>query len=200
MDPIFRPGVIPEPAELRDGQVLLRSWSHRDLPCIEEASRDPVIPAGTSVPSPFSEKAGRAFVERQRGRSASGMGLSLALAEAGTGTAIGLMGLFHRQQLGVVGVGYWTVASRRRRGFTRRSLSLLSRWALGLPAVVRLEALVEPDNDGSIRVLEGAGFRREGLLRAYLGFDTIRADALIYSLIQGDVDEVDLPAGPSAER
>jgi ribosomal-protein-alanine N-acetyltransferase len=69
-----------------------------------------------------------------------------------------------------------------------------------LPAVVRLEALVEPDNDGSIRVLEGAGFRREGLLRAYLGFDTIRADALIYSLIQGDVDEVDLPAGPGAER
>jgi ribosomal-protein-alanine N-acetyltransferase len=64
----------------------------------------------------------------------------------------------------------------------------LSRWALGLPAVVRLEALVEPNNEGSIRVLEGAGFRREGLLRAYLDLQTGRADALLYSLIQEDTE------------
>jgi RimJ/RimL family protein N-acetyltransferase len=170
VDPVYRPGAIPEPPELSDGQVLLRSWTYCDLPCIEEASRDPVIPTGTTVPSPFSEQAGLAFLERQWQRSASGEGLSLAVTEAGTDTAIGLVCLLHRQQPGVVGVGFWTVESRRRRGFARRGVSLLSRWALGLPAVARLEALVEPDNEGSIRVLEGAGFRREGLLQAYLDF------------------------------
>ena len=51
-----------------------------------------------------------------------------------------------------------------------------------------LEALVEPDNEGSIRVLEGAGFRREGLLQAYLDIHATRADALLYSLIGEDVD------------
>ena len=190
MDPIYRPGLIPRPPELSDDQVLIRDWSFDDLPCIEEASNDPVIPTGTSVPVPFSEEAGSAFVERQWDRSASGMGLSLALAEAGTSTAIGVMGLFHRQQPGVVGVGYWTVASRRRRGSTGRGLILLSRWALSLPAIARLEALVEPRNDGSIRVLELAGFRREGLLRQYLDFDGRRADAWIYSLLQEDVDAI----------
>jgi ribosomal-protein-alanine N-acetyltransferase len=59
---------------------------------------------------------------------------------------------------------------------------------LGLPTVVRLEALIEPDNEGSIRVLEGASFRREGLLRAYLDLRTGRADALLYSLIQEDTE------------
>jgi ribosomal-protein-alanine N-acetyltransferase len=59
---------------------------------------------------------------------------------------------------------------------------------LGLPAVARLEALVEPDNEGSIRVLEGAGFRREGLLQAYLDFRPVRADALLYSLIGEDLE------------
>jgi ribosomal-protein-alanine N-acetyltransferase len=188
VDPIYRPGVIPDPAELSDGQVLLRTWSQDDLGCIEAASRDPVIPGGTTVPSLFSEEAGRAFVARQWGRSTSGEGLSLAITEAETGIAVGLMVLLHRQQPGVVGVGYWMLASRRRRGFTRRALSLLSPWALGLPAVARLEALVEPWNNGSVRVLEGAGFRREGLLRAYLDLDTGRADALLYSRLRDDTE------------
>jgi [ribosomal protein S5]-alanine N-acetyltransferase len=189
VDPIYRPGVIPDLAELSDGQVLLRTWSQDDLGCIEAASLDPVIPGGTTVPSVFSEEAGHAFVARQWGRSTSGEGLSLAITEAGTGVAVGLIVLLHRQQPGVVGVGYWMLASSRRRGFTRRALSLLSPWSLGLPAVTRLEALVEPWNNGSVRVLEGAGFRLEGLLRAYLDLDTGRADALLYSRLGDDTED-----------
>lgn len=191
MDPTYRPGVLPEPPELRDEQVLLRPWSGDDLPCIEEASRDPVIPTGTSVPAPFSNEAGRAFVERQWERQTSGQGLSLAVVEVATGAAVGLVGLFHRQQPGVVGVGYWTVPSSRRRGFAQRSLVLLSQWALGVPGIVRLEALIEPDNEGSIRVAEGAGFRRVGLLRMYLSVGTERVDALLYSLTREDLSPGD---------
>jgi hypothetical protein len=44
----------------------------------------------------------------------------------------------------------------------------------------RVEALVVPDNVASQRVLEKAGFRREGKLRSYLVFEHGRADALIY--------------------
>lgn len=87
----------------------------------------------------------------------------------------------------MVGVGYRTVASHRRRGITRTALRALSRWALGLPAIARLEALVEPGNDGSLRVLDGAGFRCEGLLREYLDFHASRRDAWLYSLIRSDI-------------
>jgi ribosomal-protein-alanine N-acetyltransferase len=191
VDPIYRPGVVPEPPELCHGQVLLRRWSYDDLPCIEEVSRDPVIPTGTTVPNPFSEEAGRAFVERQWGRFASGEGLVLAMAEAATGTATGMICLLHRQQPGVVGVGYFTVASCRRRSSARTSLSLLSRWALSLPGIVRLEALIQPENEGSIRVVESVGFHREGLLRRYLDLGTTRDDVFLYSLIQEDVDGFD---------
>ncbi|MDQ3891916.1 MAG: GNAT family N-acetyltransferase [Actinomycetota bacterium] len=187
MDPIHRPGAIPAFPGLRDGHILLRDWTFEDLPCVEEASRDPFIPTGTTVPSPFSEEGGRAFVQRQWGRRASGQGLSLAITEARTDDAVGLIVLLHRQQPGVVGVGYWIVAGHRRRGFALAAVHLLSRWALGLPAVARLEALVEPGNDGSVRVLEGAGFRREGLLREYLELRSTRSDVWLYSLIRSDV-------------
>jgi hypothetical protein len=58
MDPIYRRRVLPEPPALCDEQVLLRSWSYNDLPCIEEASRDPEIPNRTTVPLLFSKEAG----------------------------------------------------------------------------------------------------------------------------------------------
>ena len=85
VDPIYRPGVIPDPAELSDGQVLLRTWSQDDLGCIEAASLDPVIPGGTTVPSVFSEEAGRAFVARQWGRWTSGeQGSGHSVRQAGS--------------------------------------------------------------------------------------------------------------------
>jgi RimJ/RimL family protein N-acetyltransferase len=51
----------------------------------------------------------------------------------------------------------------------------------------RVEALVEPDNVASQRVLEQVGFRHEGHLRSYLVFDARRTDALIYSLLPSDL-------------
>jgi [ribosomal protein S5]-alanine N-acetyltransferase len=87
-----------------------------------------------------------------------------------------------------VGVGYWVVARRRKKGLTLASLMLLGEWALRLSAVDRLEALVDPGNAASIRVLEGAGFRQEGLLRSYMEFEGRRGDALLYALLESDID------------
>lgn len=187
VDAIYRPGAISEPAGLRDDVVLLRRWSYDDLGCIEEASRDPDIASGTTVPERFSDVEGRAFVDRQWGRAASGEGVSLAIVEARSGSAAGLVCLLHRQQPGVVGLGYWIAASRRRRGLARDSVILLSRWALGLRPVDRLEALVDPTNAASINVLEGAGFELEAELRGYFGTGGDRSDALLYSLISTDI-------------
>ena len=57
---------------------------------------------------------------------------------------------------------------------------------IGLP-----EALIQPENEGSIRVVESVGFHREGLLRRYLDLGTTRDDVFLYSLIQEDVDGFD---------
>jgi [ribosomal protein S5]-alanine N-acetyltransferase len=65
---------------------------------------------------------------------------------------------------------------------------MLSGWALGIPGVTRLEALVEPDNEGSIRVLNGAAFHPDGLLRGYLPVESGRADVVLYSLIREDLE------------
>jgi RimJ/RimL family protein N-acetyltransferase len=176
----------PDPP-LTDGAVVLRRWAKSDIGCVEEASRDPHIPEGTTVPASFTVAEGLAWIERQWGRADNGEGLSLAIADAGSDDALGAVVLMFRRQPGTVEIGYWVVERARGRRLVSRAVALLARWALTDAGLARVEALVDPDNTPSQRVLESVGFRREGHLRSYLVFNTRRADAFIYSLLPSDL-------------
>jgi [ribosomal protein S5]-alanine N-acetyltransferase len=167
---------------------MLRRWTKSDLGCVEEASRDPDIPEGTTVPTSFTAAEGLAWIERQWGRADKGEGLSLAIADAGSGDALGTVVLMCRRHPGTVEIGYWLIEHARGRRLASRAVALLARWALADAAIARIEALVEPENIASQRVLQRVGFRREGHLRSYLVFNERRADALIYSLLPGDLE------------
>lgn len=54
------------------------------------------------------------------------------------------------------------------------------------PDLLRLQALVDVENVGSIRVLEKAGFRREGVLRKYLVLKGRARDMVMFSLLSSD--------------
>jgi [ribosomal protein S5]-alanine N-acetyltransferase len=166
---------------------VLRRWAESDLGCVEEASRDPSIPEGTTVPASFTVPDGLAWIERQWGRVDDGTGLSLAIADARSDEALGAAVLLMRREPLSAEVGYWLIERARGRGVGSRAIALLTRWAVTDAGLARVEAFVEPDNIASQRVLEKAGFRREGHLRSYLAFEGRRADALIYSLLPGDL-------------
>ena len=174
---------LPDPP-LEDGVVRLRRWEQRDLPCIEAAAADSRIPEGTTVPAVFSEAEGMAYIERQWRRQADGEGLPLAIEEVHSHAAVGFIVLLRRHQPAVAGLGYWVIPAARGHGYARRAVALLAPWALRLGSVNRVEALAEPVNGASVRTLEGAGFRREGLLRSYLD-GTL--DAFMYSLVRADL-------------
>ena len=174
----------PEPP-LTDGVVVLRRWAHDDLACVEEATQDPDIPKGTTVPAVFTPAEGSAWIERQWARQEDG-GLSQAVADAASNEAVGAAVLMARKP-GTVEIGYWLIPRVRARGLGSRAVALLARWAVTQASLARVEALVAPDNIASQRVLEKAGFYREGHLRSYLVFDSQRADALMYSLLPNDL-------------
>ena len=172
----------PQP-DLCAGAIRLRRWSLDDLACIREASADPRIPEGTTVPAECSDDAGRAFIERQWSRLDNGEGISLAIESGHLARAVGLVVLLLRPQLGVAGLGYWVVPSARRRGYATCAVRLLSDWALAEIGIERVEAWVEPENAASRRVLETVGFEFEGRLRSFLAFPTRRADAIVLSRV-----------------
>lgn len=176
----------PDP-QLADDRIHLRRWELDDLACIEEASADPAIPEGSTVPATFTATEGRAFIERQWGRHQQGQGISLAIADTDMNRARGLVILLKRPVAGTAGIGYWVVPAARGGGRAVRAVRLLSRWALTTAGFTRVEALVEPGNHASQRVLESAGFTFEATLRSYLRLEARRADALSYVLRVSDL-------------
>jgi len=171
---------------------MLRPWEAGDVACAAE---------GKGVDS----SAALAWIETQLRRQADGAGLSLAMA-APAGEALGCIslnarpkpgsapvggpdaGLVFEVQAGTAGIGYWVLTRARGRGLATAAVRMLTRWAIAEAGLQRIEALVEPGNRPSLRVLERCSFRREGLLRDYLdrGDDGRRGDAYVYSLIPGD--------------
>ena len=179
------PLAYPDPP-LTDGVVVLRRWTPDDLGCVEEATQDPDIPKGTTVPATFTPAEGLAWIERQWSRHDEETGLSQAISDATSNEAVGA-GVLMARQPGTVEIGYWLIPRARGRGLGSRAVGLLAHWAVTEAGLARVEALVVPDNIASLRVLENAGFRCEGHLRSYLVFDGERADALIYSLLPSDL-------------
>jgi RimJ/RimL family protein N-acetyltransferase len=163
----------------------LRPFEMTDLDLVREASGDPYIPLITSVPAVFSEAEGVAFIERHWSRARLGQGCLLVIADATTDRGVGTIGLRNVDE-GRASIGYWVVKSARGRGAAAHALRAVAAWALGDLRIPRLELTVEPWNTASIMTAERCGFRREGLLRAWMRIGTERPDVFMYSRLAGD--------------
>jgi len=83
-------------------------------------------------------------------------------------------------------IGYWLGERFAGQGLMLEAIRLLLPFAFDTLRLHRIEAACIPDNLRSVRVLEKAGFRREGLLRSYLRINGSWHDHLLYALIAGD--------------
>ncbi|WP_274425058.1 GNAT family N-acetyltransferase [Chelativorans sp. YIM 93263] len=83
-------------------------------------------------------------------------------------------------------IGYWMGERFAGQGLMREALHLVIHFSFGELALHRLEAACIPNNERSMRLLEKAGFQREGLLRSYLRINGSWQDHCLYSLIAGE--------------
>ncbi len=83
-------------------------------------------------------------------------------------------------------IGYWTGQAYAGKGFMTAGVRALIPYAFGTLRLRRLEAACIPSNGASIRLLEKAGFEREGYAREYLCIDGIWQDHLLFALLRRD--------------
>ncbi|MFJ9419393.1 GNAT family N-acetyltransferase [Streptomyces sp. NPDC101227] len=175
---------VPELAA--PGGITLRPWRLSDLGLVREASEDAYIPLITTVPCPFTEPAGVAFVERQWRRATSGTGYPFVIVECG-GRPVGNVGLWVKDlSQGRASLGYWVVESARGQGAAAAALASVAKWALLELRIPRLELYVEPWNSASVRTAERSGFQREGLLRRWQQVGAERRDMFMYARRNGE--------------
>jgi ribosomal-protein-alanine N-acetyltransferase len=86
-------------------------------------------------------------------------------------------------------IGYWMGERHAGKGIMVEAVKLVCGYGFSSLRLHRVEAACIPDNHRSIRVLEKAGFRREGLLRSYLRINGEWRDHLLYALLASDQPE-----------
>ena len=94
---------------LTDGRIELRPPEERDLPLVRAAAADPYIPRITSIPTPFDDDAGRAWLARQRRKHEEGE-WALVIRETVSDEPLGFIGIGQLADPAVAQTGYWVLS------------------------------------------------------------------------------------------
>jgi RimJ/RimL family protein N-acetyltransferase len=165
------------------GDVQIRSWRKSDLDALLRHANNAKIAANLrdQFPHPYTRRDAidyLAFVRDQRPER--------AFAIEHNSEAIGGLGF----QIGIdiarvsAEIGYWITETYWGRGFASRAVSAISEWAFTEYKLTRVFALVFAHNLASIRVLEKAGFQREGILRRSAIKAGVVLDQVMYAKVR----------------
>lgn len=190
--PFFRRDALA----LKGERVTLRIPSARDyhewaaLRADSRAFLEPWEPRW--APDELERSAWRVRLARYQDDHSQGTALAYFIYENSSGKLVGGITLGNiRYGVAQTGhIGYWIGERYAGRGLMVDAVRLLVRHAFDTLRLHRIEAACIPDNTRSVRVLEKAGFRREGLLRSYLRINGEWHDHYIYALIADDPQAV----------
>jgi ribosomal-protein-alanine N-acetyltransferase len=83
----------------------------------------------------------------------------------------------------VMQFGYWVFAAARNKGVTTSAVKQFCEMQF-VAGIQRIQAIVEPDNAPSIRVLEKSSFEKEGLLRSYYYRNGEASDVYMFAKVK----------------
>ncbi|MDN2566826.1 GNAT family N-acetyltransferase [Aquibium sp. A9E412] len=136
----------------------------------------------------LDRSAWRLRLRRYREELDRGSGYAFLIFETAQGRLVGgiSLGNIRRGVAQSAQIGYWMGEPYAGKGLMLEALRLVVRFAFQTLRLHRVEAACIPRNTRSVRLLEKAGFRREGLLRSYLRINDTWQDHCLYALIAGE--------------
>lgn len=168
------------------GECVIRDWTNEDAPSIVQYANNRKIAMWLRdrFPFPYTTADATRFlaaVSRQNPRT--------VFAVATQDEAIGGIGLEFRDDVHrfTAELGYWLGESFWGRGIMTEAIRLFTFWAFENFEVHRIYAAVFDGNVASARVLEKAGFEREGRLRAGVFKNGRVLDQLLYAKIKAGI-------------
>ena len=167
--------------ELADLKV--RSWRKDDLKALLLHANNPKIAANLrdQFPHPYTRRDGIDFLEYAQMQEPES---SFAI-EYGGG-AVGGVGFLLGRDIARISaeMGYWLAEEFWGSGFATRAVSEMSDWAFDNYKLSRVFAMAFAHNAASIRVLEKAGFEREGVMRRSAIKNGVILDQILFAKVR----------------
>jgi ribosomal-protein-alanine N-acetyltransferase len=162
---IWWPTEVPA---LTRGLITLRKPHLDDTQAVFDGCQDPLIPRFTAISSNYSMAHALDYVQRTDASVRTQRELPFVI-EYGNGDDRVFAGTISFHSLSVknsVGeLGYWMTSSMRGKGIATTAARMLTDYGFATIGFKRVEALVDKENVASLKLLESAGYQREGLLR-----------------------------------
>jgi [ribosomal protein S5]-alanine N-acetyltransferase len=177
---------------LRTSRLELRDFRVEDFHAVHAFASDPVVTRYTSW-GPNSEEETRAFLDGVVREAAEQprRTFSLAMVLHSDGALVGSCGLMGRREMyREYEIGYVLHRDWWGRGLASEVVGALLAFGFGEMGAHRIYGQVDPENEGSSRVLTRAGFRLEGHLRKDLLKRGEWRDSLVYALLDEEWAEL----------
>ena len=151
---------------VRTPRLVLRLVALGDADEITRACSHPSTRWGIHVlPSPYHRRDAVGFVRKKRAQFRRRESLALAIDRRNAGGPEGVIELNLSTGDRRAGLGYWVAPGYRGKGYATEAARAMCRIGFDRLRLHRIEAWVLARNRASMRVLEKAGFRKEGRLR-----------------------------------
>jgi RimJ/RimL family protein N-acetyltransferase len=150
-----------QPPTLCDDAVRLRALLPTDADAVYRACQDEAIQRYTMVPVPYLPADAESFVTEISSTAwTARSGAPFAVTSVSSGELLGACGLVDVEpEQRRSGAGYWVAPWARGHGVARRSLALVTEWALTDGGLTRVFVEIEPENAASLAAAVAAGFR-----------------------------------------
>ncbi|KAI1805580.1 acyl-CoA N-acyltransferase [Daldinia bambusicola] len=184
------PTPTPTPIVKTD-KCMIRAYVPSDAEAMAAAANFPEIVQymRNTFPHPYTLDSARFWIE-QSTRASPTVNFGIFTAE---GALAGAIGLTPRKDIEyrTCEVGYWVAMDQWGKGIATSALGAFSAWAFdAFPELLRIEAGVFSENVASQRVLERAGYTREGVRRQAICKNGKIIDQVTFSLIRDDLRDL----------
>jgi RimJ/RimL family protein N-acetyltransferase len=146
------------------GDLKVRSWRKDDLKALVLHANNAKIAANLrdQFPHPYTRRDAIDFLDYAHTQEPESS-FAIELGDE----AVGGVGFLLGRDIARISaeMGYWLSEEFWGRGITTRAVTAMSDWAFDNYKLTRVFAMAFAHNAASIRVLEKAGFEREGLMR-----------------------------------
>jgi RimJ/RimL family protein N-acetyltransferase len=181
---IWWPSEVPT---LSRGLITLRKPNEGDIEAIYHGCQDPLIPQFTAISTNYTMAHALDYVQRVDASLATQRELPLVI-EYGNGGDREFAGTISFHSLSIknsVGeIGYWITSNMRGKGICTTAVRMLTDFGFQTIGFKRIEALVDRENLSSQKLLENAGYEREGILKNKITRDDGRqVDMFIFSAL-----------------
>jgi RimJ/RimL family protein N-acetyltransferase len=172
------------PVTLELDDLVLRPWRSDDLAALYAAGQDPELARWIHLVQPFDIVEAMRYLDAAMALWRDGTGASFVISDR-AGFLLGAVTRYGPDGHGAT-VGLWLAPEGRGRGVGTRALGMVIEWTFRTTEVVRVDCYIEVGNEPSMRMVERAGFRREGILRAWEMGPDGPIDCVVWSVLRTD--------------